>query len=115
MIKWASLGNNAQSRLEQRPIRISPFLKWVYSDRMLRVLYGFRKGADGGRSRGANGVRRCPGEMGSPVHIRDRSLISETTAEDAVLPVLFGFLRSESASRRKYGSQIEQKWAQKFQ
>jgi hypothetical protein len=47
--------------------------------------------------------------------IRDRSLISETTAEDAVLPVLFGFLRSESASRRKYGSQIEQKWAQKFQ
>src|SRR5690242_18433307 len=42
--------------------------------------------------------------------IRQHSLTSETVAEGAVLPVLFGFLRSESASRRKHGGQVEKKW-----
>jgi hypothetical protein len=46
--------------------------------------------------------------------VRDRSLASELTAEGAVLPVLFGFLRSESASRRKYGDLTEKKWVARF-
>jgi Holliday junction resolvase-like predicted endonuclease len=46
--------------------------------------------------------------------VRDHSLASEATAEGAVLPVLFGFLRSESASRRKYGDMTEKKWVAKF-
>ena len=31
-----------------------------------------------------------------------------------MLPVLFGFLRSESASRRKYGDVTEKKWIARF-
>jgi hypothetical protein len=46
--------------------------------------------------------------------VRDRSLVSELTAEAAVLPVLFGFLRSASASRRKYGDLAEKKWVPRF-
>lgn len=47
--------------------------------------------------------------------VRDRSLASEVTAEGAMLPVLFGFLRSESASRRKYGDLTEKKCVARFQ
>jgi hypothetical protein len=46
--------------------------------------------------------------------IRDRTITSEAAAEGSVLPVFVGFLRSDSARRRKFGNQVEQKWAAKL-
>ena len=46
--------------------------------------------------------------------IREPSLASEALAEAAVLPFFLGLLRVESGRRRRYGIQIEKKWAGKL-
>jgi len=46
--------------------------------------------------------------------VRDPTLTSQAAAEAAVLPVFVGLLRSESARRRKFGGQVEKKWAAKL-
>jgi hypothetical protein len=46
--------------------------------------------------------------------VRDPTLTSKAAAEGAVLPVFVGLLRSESARKRKFGHQVEKKWAAKL-
>lgn len=46
--------------------------------------------------------------------IHEPSFTSAATAEVAALPLFFGLLHAESAHRRRYGSQVEKKWADKL-
>jgi hypothetical protein len=46
--------------------------------------------------------------------VREPTLISKAAAEAAVLPFFVGLLRSDSARKRKFGHQVEKKWAAKL-